>query len=360
MNKECYIGIMSGTSMDGIDVVLCPVGEHGIELAATLSMPFDPALKGRMLAAIGGRVTLRDIGRLDRELGERYAEAVRTLIARYDLDASRIEAIGLHGQTLWHEPEGDAPFTMQLGDPNIVAVRTGIATVADFRRADVALGGQGAPFAPAFHRFVFGGLDGVNAVVNLGGMANITVLGSETTGYDTGPGNVLIDAWMQRKFSRDYDEDGAIARQGNVDETLLEAMLADPYFSRPAPKSTGRESFNAAWIDRFGVGSLGDADVLATLTELTARTVAQEAARYAPKRLLLCGGGAKNGWLVARIAALLEGVEVAPTDAYGVSAQWMEAMAFAWLARMRLHRRPVPLHGITGASRDTLLGGIYG
>ena len=186
--KKCYIGVMSGTSLDGVDVVLCPVGERGIELAASLEYPFDSALKADVLRLISGACTLEEVGGIDHRLGILFADAVSALIDRYDLDAERIEAIGLHGQTLWHAPSDDMPFTMQLGDPNIVCARTAIRTVADFRRKDMALGGQGAPFAPAFHRFVFDHLEGKTVVVNIGGISNITVLDEPLRGYDTGRG----------------------------------------------------------------------------------------------------------------------------------------------------------------------------
>ena len=359
MDKKCYIGVMSGTSLDGVDVVLCPVGPEGIELAASLAYPFDEKLRSDILDTIGGTTTLEAVGEIDRRLGMLFAEAVTALMEKEGLDATRIGAIGLHGQTLWHQPGGETPFTMQLGDPNIVAARTGIRTVADFRRKDMAFGGQGAPFAPAFHRFVFGKLDGRTVVVNIGGMANITVIGEPLLGYDTGPGNVLTDAWCREKFAKAYDEDGAVARGGAVDEAVLGAMLADPYFARPAPKSTGREYFNPAWTARYVPDTLADADVLATLTELTARSIAHEAAACAPTRVLLCGGGAKNVYLLGRIASMLEGVEVAGTDDYGVPGDWMEAMAFAWLAFKRLNHETVELKSVTGASQNTILGGIY-
>jgi anhydro-N-acetylmuramic acid kinase len=357
--KACFIGVMSGTSLDGVDVVLCPVGAEGIELAASLVFPFDDMLRADILSVIGGTTTLEEVGEIDHRLGVLFADAVQALINEHGLDVGRIEAIGLHGQTLWHRPGGSAPFTMQLGDPNIVAARTGIKTVADFRRKDMALGGQGAPFAPAFHRFLFDRLEGKTVVVNIGGMANITVIGDPLLGYDTGPGNVLMDEWCKEKFGAPFDEDGAIAQRGEVDEGLLQAMLADPYFSKPAPKSTGREQFNAAWLDRFLNAQMPRHDVMATLSELTARSIADEARRYAPQRVLLCGGGAKNVFLRGRIASMLEGVDVVRTDEYGIPGDWMEAMAFAWLAYKRINGEAVELKSVTGASQNTILGGLY-
>jgi len=357
--KACYIGIMSGTSLDGVDVVLCPVDGEGVELAASLFYPFEGELRADLLRVIGGKTTLEEVGELDHRLGVLFADAVKTLIRKHRLDTGRIEAIGLHGQTFWHRPTGPRPFTMQLGDPNIVCARTGIKTVADFRRKDVAFGGQGAPFAPAFHRFLFEKLEGRTLVVNIGGMANITVIGDPLLGYDTGPGNVLLDGWCAATFGTAFDEEGAIAQRADADEAMLEAMLSDAYFARPAPKSTGREHFNAQWLERFVKPGMRDDTVLATLTELTARSIAQEAAKYAPERLLLCGGGAKNAYLRGRIAAQLDGVEVVRTDEYGVPGDWMEAMAFAWLAYKRLREEPVGLSSVTGATQNTILGGVY-
>jgi len=357
--KQCFIGVMSGTSLDGVDVVLCPVGEKGIELASSYFHPFDERLRGDLLRAIGGTTTLEEVGELDHRLGVLFADAVQALIREHHLDTGRIEAIGLHGQTVWHRPSGPMPFTMQLGDPNIVCARTGIRTVADFRRKDVAFGGQGAPFAPAFHRFLFEKLEGRTLVVNIGGMANITVIGDPLLGYDTGPGNVLIDGWCQEKFGVSFDEDGTIAQRGEVDEAVLEAMLSDPYFARPAPKSTGREYFNAQWPERFLKPGMRKDAVLATLTELTARSIAAEASKYAPDRLLLCGGGAKNVYLRGRIAAMLGDAEVVRTDEYGIPGDWMEAMAFAWLAYKRIREEHVALASVTGATQNTILGGVY-
>lgn len=357
--KKCFIGVMSGTSLDAVDVVLCAVGPKGIEPAASLGYPYDAAIRMDIFRLIERGSTLAEIGQIDHRLGVLFADAVLALIAKHDLDVSRIEAIGLHGQTVWHQPEGRAPFTMQLGDPNIMAARTGIRTVADFRRKDMAFGGQGAPFAPAFHQFVFGHLEGGTVVVNIGGMANITVLGEPLLGYDTGPGNVLMDGWCREKFGMPYDTEGSIAQRGEVDEAMLEAMLSDPYFALPAPKSTGRERFNGEWLARFLKPEMRDDAVLATLAELTARSIADEVRKYHPERLLLCGGGAHNVFLRGRIGALLDGVEVVRSDAYGVPAEWMEAMAFAWLAYKRIHEAPVALKNVTGATQDTILGGVY-
>ena len=362
MKESYYIGVMSGTSMDGVDVALCRIDAGQCRLEAFLEYPFDAGLKRELLAMIAGSTTLAETGRADHRLGALFADAVNALLEREKVAPEAVAATGLHGQTLWHAPSGDAPFSMQLGDPNLVAFRTKIATVADFRRADMARGGQGAPFAPAFHAFAFGALKRRCAVVNIGGIANITLFDGETTGYDTGPGNMLLDGWSATHRGLPYDRDGAWARSGRVHGALLTALLEEPYFREAPPKSTGREHFNPAWLAAklAAFPAVSPEDVQATLTELTAQTIADEVKESAPELLLLCGGGAKNGYLRERLAALLEGTEVAKTDDYGVSGDAMEAMAFAWLAYKRMHNEAVALRSVTGAKEDGVLGGIYG
>lgn len=354
-----YVGVMSGTSLDGVDVVLCRIEHTCIELVSSLEYPLDTELKHAILELLVGDCTLKDVGEIDHRLGSLFADAVLALIKQSGCDKARVTAVGLHGQTVWHQPDSVMPFTMQIGDPNIVAARTGIQTVADFRRKDMALGGQGAPFAPAFHQFLFGKFREKTAVVNIGGIANITLLGQPLLGYDTGPGNVLLDFWCQAAFGKPYDRDGAIAQKGEIDEVLLNNMLDDDYFSQLAPKSTGREYFNADWLQPYVKASMRSDSVLATLTELTARTIADAVRRYGVMRLLLCGGGAKNIFLRERIVSLLEGIEVERTDHYGVPGDWMEALAFAWLAYKRVNEEPVALHHVTGASCNTILGALY-
>ncbi len=377
--KEKYIGIMSGTSLDGVDVVLCEIDAQSCELVYEISYPMPVELKDEIIAMIDGETTLEQVGATDHRLGLLFAEAVAALLEASQYDAGEIRAIGSHGQTLWHAPQGEYPFTMQLGDPSIVTARTGIPVVADFRRKDMALGGQGAPFAPAFHKFIFGNIKERLAVVNIGGMANITLLGEKLIGYDTGPGNVLMDAWIGQHQNTPYDKDGAWARSGRVDYKLLDAMMADAYFAKPYPKSTGREKFNLGWVESvqrsaFSAqrealhsnannnsslftlhSSLPPEDVQRTLLELTALSISNEVLKSGSDVAILCGGGAKNGFLVERLKALMPGVEV------GIAkhADQIEAMCFAWLAYKRLHKEPVNLKDVTGASDNTLLGGIY-
>jgi anhydro-N-acetylmuramic acid kinase len=308
---------------------------------------------------ISGTCTLEEVGRADHSLGVLFAEAVASLLVSHNIDASTIKAIGSHGQTLWHDPEGEYAFTMQLGDPNILAAKTCIEVVADFRRKDVALDGQGAPFAPAFHEFIFDNIKSSVSVVNIGGMANITVLGDKLIGYDTGCGNVLLDAWIAKHKNLSYDKDGEWARTGKVDYTLLDNMMEDAYFSAPYPKSTGREKFNMLWLEdmitNVGDRALRPTDVQSTLVELTALSISNEVLKFNRDIILLCGGGTKNTFLVERIKALMPNIEVAIAQ----NADEIEAMTFAWLAYKRVHKEKVNLKDVTGARENTILGAIY-
>ncbi|MEA3491963.1 MAG: anhydro-N-acetylmuramic acid kinase [Campylobacterota bacterium] len=357
--KELYIGLMSGTSLDGVDAALCMIDEVSCELVASLEYPIPDELKIEILAAIEGQVRLAKVGELDHRLGLLFAKAVNALLEQEHLKPADIKAIGSHGQTVWHEPAGSYPFTMQLGDPNIIAVRTGISVVADFRRKDVALGGQGAPFAPAFHKFLFGDMGDDIAIVNIGGMANITLLGEKLIGYDTGCGNVLMDMWIAKCNGLEYDRDGLWAKSGRVDYPLLERMLDDDYFRQEYPKSTGREKFNAEWLEsiisQVQSGGEWQADIQRTLLELTAITISNEVLKFQRDILLLCGGGAKNSFLVERIKAMIPNIQVV----IAANADSLEAMAFAWLAYKRIHKEPVNLKDVTGAKENSILGGIY-
>lgn len=356
MNKERYIGLMSGTSLDGVDVVLCEIDASGCTLLSSLEYPISLELKSDILSVIESKSTIEAIGELDHRLGLLFTQAVGALLIRENIDASSIKAIGYHGQTLWHAPTGEYPFSMQLGDPNILTARTGIPVVADFRRKDVALGGQGAPFAPAFHEFIFSNINSSVSVVNIGGMANITILGDQLIGYDTGCGNVLMDMWTAEHQGESYDTDGEWARTGTVDYTLLDRMLSDEFFQRSYPKSTGREKFNHAWLQRYLSGHTHNPeDVQRTLLELTALSICNEVLKFNTDVCILCGGGAKNRYLVERIKVLMPNIEVA----IAANADEIEAMTFAWLAYKRLHHEKVNLKEVTGASENAVLGGIY-
>ena len=364
MNKERYIGIMSGTSLDGVDVVLCEIDATSCNLLSSLEYPMPLELKSDILMMIEGKSTLEHVAQTDHRLGVLFTQAVGALLIRENIDASSIKAIGSHGQTLWHAPQNGV--TMQLGDPNILAAKTGIPVVSDFRRKDVALGGQGAPFAPAFHEFIFDNINASVSVVNIGGMANITVLAKTVNdkliGYDTGCGNVLLDMWVNTHHNVAYDKDGVWARSGQVDYILLDKMMEVDYFSQPYPKSTGREKFNEAWLEEMIACRKESVcvrplvqDVQRTLTELTALSISNEVLRFNTDVLLLCGGGAKNSFLVERIKALMPNIEVVIAQ----NADELEAMTFAWLAYKRLHNEKVNLKDVTGASDNAVLGGIY-
>ncbi len=364
MSASLYVGLMTGTSADGIDACLASFPENRPVEHANLQRPFGDALRERILAVCRADATLADAATLDIELADASASAVTELLSRAGIAAADVRAIGSHGQTVLHRPEGSAPTTIQLGDPHRLAVLTGIDTVADFRRADVAAGGEGAPLAPAFHAQVFAAEAERRAVVNLGGIANVTLLrpGEPVLGFDTGPANVLLDAWIGRQQVERFDAEGAWAAGGQVVAGLLERMCADPWFQRPPPKSTGRELFHAGWLDAHLTHTdpqPAPRDVQATLAELTARTVAegiQQAGRV--DRVLVCGGGAYNPDLLARLQRRLDGPPVETTAEYGIAPNHVEAMAFAWLARQRIAERPGNCPSVTGASRDLILGSL--
>jgi anhydro-N-acetylmuramic acid kinase len=359
-SKELYLGVMSGTSLDGVDIALCEITADSIKLLASYEHPFPKELKKEVLQLIKEPSTLKQIGEMDVKLAELFSHAINLFLENNSISRNNITAIGLHGQTLWHEPNSVHPFSMQLGSGSVVAARCGIDTVTDFRNGDIANGGEGAPFAPAFHAQVFAHLGEGVGVVNIGGMANISYLEKETLGWDIGCGNVLLDTFMQRSQKKPYDRDGTFAKSGEVVMPLLQAMLKDEYFAKIPPKSTGREYFNEAWLDAYlqKFGALKDADIQRTLLELTALTIANEANRLRVKELILCGGGAKNSFLVERIATFSR-TKVSTSDAHGVESDSLEAMIFAWLAYKRINKEAVNLSPVTGAKKNTILGAIY-
>lgn len=365
MKSGHFIGVMSGTSLDGIDVVLAAINENVVAQQASLSYPIPIALKEDILAICQGQqLTLSQFGRLDTRLGRLFADAVLTLMRQEKLQAADIIAIGCHGQTVWHEPTGEAPHTLQIGDNNQIVAKTGVTVVGDFRRRDIALGGQGAPLVPAFHHALLAHPVERRIVLNIGGIANLSLLapGVPVRGYDTGPGNMLMDAWIWRQCGKPYDKDAQWASEGKVLLPLLQNMLSDPWFALPAPKSTGREYFNYGWLEQHlaRFSGLRAQDVQATLVELTAVTIAEQVMLSGGcERLLVCGGGARNPLLMARLAALLPGTEVSTTDAAGISGDDMEALAFAWLAWRTMSGLPGNLPSVTGASEASILGAIF-
>ncbi|MCL2892204.1 anhydro-N-acetylmuramic acid kinase [Brenneria tiliae] len=365
MRSGRYIGVMSGTSLDGIDVVLAAIDEYTVAQQASYSHPLPQDIKKAVLDMCQGQqVTLSALGRLDTRLGILFAEAVLALLKETGVNARDITAIGCHGQTVWHEPNGAAGCTLQIGDNNRIAAMTGITTVGDFRRRDLAYGGQGAPLVPAFHHALLQHPTERRIVLNIGGIANLSLLvpGAAVRGYDSGPGNMLLDAWNWRHCAQPYDKDAKWALTGQVEPQLLRRMMADPYFSLTAPKSTGREYFNLGWLEKklVGLPPIPAQDVQATLVELTAISIADQVLLAGGcERLLVCGGGARNPLIMARLSALLPGIEVGPTDEFGVSGDDMEALAFAWLASRTLSGLPGNLPSVTGASQETVLGAIY-
>ncbi|HBD19331.1 MAG TPA: anhydro-N-acetylmuramic acid kinase [Arenimonas sp.] len=358
-----FLGLISGTSVDGIDAALVRFSPAPqVLFGRTYPLPAALADEVLRLSQAEARITLDEAGRLDTRLGQAFAAAALQALADSGMAARDVTAIGSHGQTLRHDPRGDAPFTLQLGDANVIAERTGITTVADFRRRDVAAGGHGAPLMPAFHAAVLRAEHEERAVLNLGGIANLTLMprGGVVRGFDTGPANGLMDAWCLEHRGQPYDRDAAFAREGHVDETLLATLMADPWFALPPPKSTGRDQFQLQWL-RARMGGQAPADVQATLCELSAATVADALRREQPgcARLLACGGGAHNPLLMQRLAARLPGVAVASTASVGLDPDFVEAAGFAWLARETLAGRSGNLPAVTGAAGPRVLGAVY-
>lgn len=361
-----YLGLISGTSADGIDAALVSFDGGAPRLLLGLTHPWPEELRQQILGVAQGElpVDLDLLGRLDVAMGYGFAEAANRVLDAAGVTPDRVRAIGSHGQTLRHRPTGRHPFTLQLGDASVIAEQCGIDVVADFRRADVAAGGQGAPLLPAMHAMLLGQPGEARVVLNLGGIANITCLGVDGSvlGFDTGPANGLMDAWCARHRGEPFDRDGRFAGEGRTDEALLHTLLQDPYFALAPPKSTGREHFHLAWLEQQLAGrAISPADVQATLLELSARSVADAIAGHAPdtRRVLACGGGVHNRALMERLAVRLAPAALQSTASYGVDPDFLEAMAFAWLARQRLLGLPGNLPAVTGARGPRILGAIY-
>jgi anhydro-N-acetylmuramic acid kinase len=363
--SDYYIGLLSGTSMDAIDAAIIDFGQEAPKLIAThaLAIPEEVKRKIRSLCFPGDNEINR-LGKLDRELGKLFANAVLTVCGQANIKPEQIKAIGSHGQTIRHMPQGENGFTLQIADPNTIAAMTGITTIADFRRKDIALGGQGAPLAPAFHQHLFRNEDNNVFVINIGGIANLTYLpkdpNKEVIGFDTGPGNCLMDAWCQKHFDCDFDKNGDLARQGLLNEQLLDRLLKDGYFQRALPKSTGLEYFNLTWLEKHA-STLDNKSVLRTLLELSAKTITNEILKINPQAsiIYLCGGGALNTFLVERLDHHLPQHHIKLTDDKGIPATWLEAMLFAWLAKQHLKRKSGNLPSVTGAKQQTILGSSY-
>lgn len=365
------IGLMSGTSLDGIDGVIveetmAPRPAPPIRVRAHVHQAFPPALREELLALNSpGADELARAALAANALARHCADVVATLQAE-DPSAADIAAVGVHGQTVRHQPGSvdGVGYTLQLNAPALLAELTGLDVVADFRSRDVAAGGQGAPLVPAFHRAMFGRADEPVAVLNLGGISNLSLIDGEAVrGFDCGPANALLDLWIDRHLGRAYDDDGRWAASGQVEAPLLRAFGAEPYLALPPPKSTGRDLFHAAWLDRHlqRFPALAPVDVQATLAEFTAACVADDLARHAPgtRSLIVCGGGAANSHVLRRIAARRPGVQVQTSDALGLPASQVEAAAFAWLALRFLDRQPGNLASVTGARGPRVLGALY-
>jgi len=366
--SSLYLGLISGTSADGIDVALVDFSADGAtRLHFGRTYPWAPELRAQLveLGQKGRVLTLDAIGELDVRVARAFAEAANLALTDSGTSATSVAAIGSHGQTLRHRPWGEVPFTLQLGDPSTLAERTGITVVADFRRRDVAAGGHGAPMLSGLHAALLRSKDESRAVLNLGGIANLTLLPADPAqpvrGFDTGPANGLMDAWCLRHLGKPFDQDGAFARSGKQDSTLLERLLSDPWFNAPPPKSSGRDQFHLAWVETHLSGAEPPADVQATLLALSARTIADALIATQPDttRLVACGGGVHNQALMDALAAELPGCRVESSAAHGLEPDYIEAMGFAWLARQTLMGLPGNLPGVTGAAGPRVLGGIY-
>lgn len=370
-STQFFIGLMSGTSMDGIDGVLAAFSGNEGEQISTIStsyLPFPDALREDLMALQApGENEIHREALAANQLARRYAECVHMLLAEAAVDASRIEAIGVHGQTVRHRPE--LGYTRQTNNPALLAELTGIDVIADFRSRDIAAGGQGAPLVPAFHQAVFGIPDEIRAVVNIGGMSNISVLNQEHSilGFDTGPGNVLMDAWIREHQGKAYDANGSWAAGGMIDPALLSELMTEPFLALPPPKSTGRDLFDRAWLEARlqAHPGLRAQDVQATLAAFTAQTLAEAIAAHAAgaRNVYVCGGGAYNAHLMQLLQQAL-GERGHPgllhsTDILGISPNHVEALAFAWLAYRHAHSKAGNLASVTGAAGPRILGACY-
>jgi anhydro-N-acetylmuramic acid kinase len=361
-SRELYVGLMSGTSLDGVDAVLADFGGDSPRLIASGHIAYDAALRAELLDLHNaGHNELDRAAQLAIRVGDHYAAAVAEVLSRSAAPAADITAIGCHGQTIRHRPE--LGYTIQLANPARLAEATGIAVVADFRSRDIAAGGQGAPLVPAFHRAVFARPDRHRVVANIGGIANLTNLapGHPVTGFDCGPASMLMDAWILKSRGERYDSEGAWAREGRTVPELLERLLSEPFLKLPPPKSTGRELFNATWLAPKLRESYPAVDVQATLLEFTAEALSRAVESWCngAQELLLCGGGARNSTLREHLSKRLHPIPVNVSDDAGIAAEHVEAMAFAWLARQALLGLAGNVAEVTGARGPRILGAIY-
>lgn len=365
---EYYIGLMSGTSIDAIDAALVEISGEQTRLAGFINHPLPEEVTAQLHRFIqsGAEARLNEYSRLDVIMGHLFADAIAALLKTYQLDAAQVTAIGSHGQTLYHQPDGDTPTSLQIGDPNIIAQQSAITTVADFRRRDIAAGGQGAPLVPGYHQAMFHSIDEDRCIVNIGGIANITILPADPEkpvyGFDTGPGNTLLDQWVMQQQGKTMDTDAIFAKQGKAHQDLLHQLLSDPYFSQAIPKSTGREYFNLNWLEHYTARlNLRPEDIQATLCELTATSIVNAIMEVAgdTQQLLVCGGGAHNPEIMRLLRNKATHCSVDSTSTYGIDPDHVEAMAFAWLAYKTIKGHTGNITSVTGAQSNAILGGIY-
>lgn len=364
-----FIGLMSGTSLDGVDIALVDVSTQSSRLIAAETYAFDPALRDKLQKLINQKVcSLTQLGQTNIELGLFMAQLVNDFLAKQNSSSQQIIAIGNHGQTIYHAPNVSFPFSLQIGDCNSIAELTKITTVGDFRQRDMVMKGQGAPLVPAFHAAQFQHKVESRAIINIGGIANITYLPAnnhqDILGFDTGPGNTLLNSWIERHQQCAYDANGEWAASGYCDDELLHQLLKDSYFRQNIPKSTGREYFNLNWLDKQ-LGKthryISDTDVQATLLHLTAHTIANALKTYCSdiETCYICGGGAHNPVLMNLLQSLMADVNITTTEALGIAPDWVEATAFAWLAYKTLHQQTANVPSVTGAKKAVILGAIY-
>lgn len=367
--SELYIGLMSGTSVDGIDAGLLEFTNNTFKLLEFEYTPFQESTKQAIhtLSSADRAIFLKDYGLLDAQLGHLFAEASNNLLVKSGIKSSEVTAIGSHGQTMHHAPDLSPAFSLQIGDPNIIAEITGITTISDFRRRDIAAAGQGAPLAPAFHQAIFSQFFNLSkqsvCIINIGGIANITYLSnSNTIGFDTGPGNALMDYWIKKHRGNAYDKNGAWAKSGIINQELLAHLKQDAYFKLDLPKSTGKEYFSPTWLKQIikQLSSYKQEDIQATLCQLTAETIADAIQQYAPQtsNTLICGGGVHNKHLIESIQKRLKH-PVSSTAKFNINPDHVEAMAFAWLAKQTINNLSGNLPEVTGAKNAVILGGIY-
>ena len=365
-NSDYYIGLMSGTSVDGVDCALVQFIDDQPKLIATHSEPIEIGLRENILQLCGGKnIDLELYGNTDVAIGQLFARAALALLKNENLERTAVRAIGSHGQTVFHYPEGDTRFSLQIGDPNSIAHLSGITTIADFRRRDMAAGGEGAPLAPLLHRNCFQSASTDRVVLNVGGIANITVLNKDGTclAFDTGPANVLMDYWIAKHQQKNYDKNGDWAASGNIIQPLLKLLLEEPYFSKATPKSTGRELFNGLWLEEklHKLGQeLAIADVQATLLRFTIDSIVDGIRKTSqPTEVYVCGGGAHNNAFMVGLQARLRDCNVLSTTKLGIDPDWVEAIAFAWMAKQTIEGRSIDTTPFTGATKAAVLGGIY-